>query len=139
MKKTFLFSTTVFIVSLLIAGCSGKLYVEEMSANPSPASAGDEVISYIKLNKASDNIKSVKGTLREYSQITIAFRNDGKGADEKAGDNIWSKKTTVPYNAPSRKFHLDITIIDEEGRIIATKEAKGEKVEKSGTISLVID
>jgi hypothetical protein len=139
MKKVLLFSTTVFFVSLLIAGCSGKLYVAEMTANPSPASAGDEVVSYIKLNKASDNIKTVKGTVREYPQVTVKYRNDGQGADEKAGDNIWSKKTTVPYNAPPQEFHLDITIIDEEGQIIATKEAKGEKVEKSGTISLVIE
>ncbi|MCF8336093.1 MAG: hypothetical protein K9H65_05790 [Bacteroidales bacterium] len=139
MKKLVTLLVASFILSLFMAGCAGKLYVEKMNVDPSPVSPGDEVVSYVILNKSSDKVETVKGKVREYPQMTVTYNNDGTDGDEKAGDNIWSKKMNIPYNAPSQTFHLDITVLDEEGNIIAQEEAKGEDLERSGSISLTIE
>ena len=139
MKKLLTLSLATFMISFFIAGCAGKLFVEEMKMNPSPVSPGDEAVSYVTLNKYSDQVETVKATLREYPQYSVEFSNDGTEGDEKANDNIWSKKMNIPYNAPSETFHLDIVVLDKEGNVIATKDAKGEDLEESGTIDVKIE
>ncbi len=139
MKKFLTISLATFLFAFFMAGCAGKLFVEEMSMNPSPVSPGDEAVSYVRLNKFSDEVETVKATLREYPQYSVKFSNDGTDGDEKANDNIWSKKVNIPYNAPSQTFHLDIVVLDKEGNVIATRDAKGEDLEESGTIDVKIE
>ena len=139
MKKLITLSLASLMLTFFIAGCAGKLFVEEMKIDPSPVSPGDEAVSYVTLNKYSDQVETVKATLREYPQYSVNFNNDGTDGDEKANDNIWSKKVNIPYNAPSQTVHLDIAVLDKEGKIIATKDAKGEDLEESGTIDVKIE
>ncbi|MFO7891859.1 MAG: hypothetical protein R6V04_16155 [bacterium] len=138
MKKLFTISVSLLIIVLFVTACATKLSVKEMAVNPSQVSAGDEVVSYVTLNKYSDQVASVKATVREYPEYSFTLNNDGEEGDEEAGDNIWSKKMAIPWNAPAQTYHLDISILDEEGNIIARK--KGEEVsERSGTISIEIE
>ena len=139
MKNLITLSLTSLLLVLFMAGCAGKLYVENMDVNSSSVSPGDEVTSYVTLNKASDNIETVKGTVREYPEFSAEFNNDGTDGDEKAGDNVWSKKMNIPYDAPSRTFHLDITVLDKEGNVITAKNVKVENPQKSGTIDVKIE
>lgn len=59
MKKNFPITIILLIVFLFFAGCAKKLFVKEMTINPSPISLGDEVISYVKFNKSSDEMEKV--------------------------------------------------------------------------------
>ena len=139
MKKFLSISAAIFLFAFFMAGCAGKLFVEEMSMSPSPVSPGDDAVSYVRLNKFSDAVETVKATLREYPQYSVNFTNDGTDGDEEANDNIWSKKVNIPYNAPSQTFHLDIVVLDKEGNVITTKDAKVENPEESGTIDVKIE
>ncbi|MBS3770215.1 MAG: hypothetical protein V5A59_01890 [Bacteroidales bacterium] len=139
MKKLLSLLLVTFMLSFFMVGCAGKIFVQSMNINPSNPSPGDEVVARVTLNKFSEKVETVKGKVREYPQYSFTFNNNGEDGDEKAGDNIWSRKMDIPYNAPSQTFHLDITVLDKEGNIIATENAEDENREESGTIDLKIE
>lgn len=139
MKKLFIISLTAPILSLFFAGCASKLLVKEMTVEPSPVSPGDDVMYCVVLSQPSDEVKTVRATVREYPAFTFDLNNEGKDGDVKAGDNIWSSQGTIPWDAPSQTFHIDISILDNEGNVIVKEEVEGKTLDRSGTILLVIE
>ncbi len=138
MKKLSIVPILSLLMLVFFLGCATELSIKSMTAEPSTSSPGDSVKCYVVLNQPTEKVKSVVGTVREYPSYIFAFNNNGENGDDKAGDNIWTTQYTVPWEAPSEEYHLDIDVLDNEGNRIISKEVEGETLDRSGTILVVV-
>jgi len=136
MKKAS-FGTILFIVVFLL-GCTGQLAVEQITAEPSSVAPGEEAKIFVVLKGPKDKAASVTATVRKYTDYSFSLNDDGVNGDEKAGDNIWTYKITIPWEAPADTYHIDISVRDNEGHVIITKGFEKQSTGRSGTTELIV-
>ena len=124
MKERLLASLTVAGL-VAAAGCSSSVKLIGAKAEPQVLRPGGKGKVIVVLKGAYKKVGLVQATVREYPEYTIRLNDQGRMGDEKAGDGIWSYEFPVPYDAPARKYHLDVTVKDKEGNIIKFGQAEG--------------
>jgi len=137
MNKT-LFYSILFIVALVL-GCAGQIAVKQTIAEPSEVAPGEDIKIHVVLKGSKDKTGNVVVTVREYPEILISLNDNGDNGDEKAGDNIWSFKFPIPWDAPAGIYHLDISVQDKDGNEIITKGFEQQSTGRSGTIEVTIE
>lgn len=138
MKKV-LSVSVVALFALVFMNCTNKsLAVLDAYAEPQPASAGEMVSLLVKLDGPIENVDYVQMTVREFPDMVSRLRNDGRGGDETAGDNVWTLSTEVPIDAPAGTYHVDVSVFNVNGDELVTEELADQWTGKSASISLKI-
>jgi len=96
------------------------------------------ILTVFMLNSCGggDAVSKVVGTVREYTDFMVELRDNGEQGDEKAGDNIWTRQITVPWEADPGTYHLDISVYDKNGKEIVTKGLEAQTTGRSATIEI---
>ena len=106
-------------------GAWGQLDLGTLNERPkstgaaaTPTSIANSGNDYVLLTvETSDNDGSVAGVNINLTNIhrgsSVAMSDDGTGADETRGDNIYSYRTTVPSSVLSGKYDLPFVIHDD--------------------------
>ena len=108
MKKTSIYF--ILITMGLILSCAGQLAVKEIRMEPEKVEPGDNAKVFVVLKGSSDKVSKIIATVREVPDMYFSLNDSGKDGDEKAGDNIWSYKVVVPWEAESGMYHLDFSV-----------------------------
>jgi len=119
-------------------GCAGQIVVKQTIAEPSQLSPGDDVKYSVVLNGSPDKVAEIKVTVREHPELVFDLYNNGEEGDEKAGDNIWTYQSQIPWEAPANTYHLDLCVRDAEGKEIITKGFEHQSTGRSGTIVVTV-
>ena len=126
------------LVILVLFSCAAKLKIAETKALPQLASAGEDVTFMVKVSGPMQNIKDISVTVREYPEMVVELNDIGEEGDEKAGDGMWSRKITIPWNADSGTYHLEVTAIDLNGNEIISQGYENQSFGKGGVIDVNI-
>ena len=109
---------------------ASQVSVKEFSARPPEVERGESSILTVVFEGSVDNVMSVKAIVREAPWVNYVFSDNGKNADDKAGDNVWSSTLEVVSDAVPGEYHLDIEALDTDWNpiyLIGTfKEGRGE-------------
>ena len=111
----------ILTVFMLNSCGGGKLAIKKAEAIPPDPSAGSSLTLRVIIDGPLDAVSKVVGTVREYTDFMVELRDNGEQGDEKAGDNIWTRQITVPWEADPGTYHLDISVYDKNGKEIVTK------------------
>ena len=136
MKKT-VFGLFCFII-VFVLGCAARFSIEETKVEPSQVAPGEDAKIFVVFKGPKDKVANVTATVREYPEMVIPLNDKGENGDIKAGDNIWTFKMTIPWEAPADIYHLDISVYDQSGNEIITKGFEQQSTGRSGTIELTI-
>ena len=127
-----------FILSIIVLGCSSGIVIQQTIAKPSLVEPGDDTVMLVVLKGSIQKVANVSATLREYSEYTLSLSDNGENGDQKAGDNTWTYKFTIPYEAPANTYHWDISVFDITGNEIVTEGFENQTTGRSGSIELTI-
>ena len=136
MKKT-LFGLLIISI-LLIIGCASQLAVKQTMIDPPQVNVGDDAKIVIVFTGEKNSVATVIATVRENPEMYFSLNDDGENGDEKAGDNIWTYTITIPWDAPSDTYHLDIRARDQEGNEIITEGYEQQSTGRSGTVEIIV-
>ncbi|HEO71330.1 MAG TPA: hypothetical protein ENN80_08705 [Candidatus Hydrogenedentes bacterium] len=102
-----------------LAGCntlSRQPRMQEARITPSDLKPGDTAIIAVKVNDPHNVVERVEGMVLEDQRVTLRLRDDGVEPDSKAGDNIWTLRVDVPFQAPPGEFTLEFTAFRSDGQ-----------------------
>lgn len=125
----------IIFSTMLILGCAGQIHMKQIMVDPPQAHVGDRVKITVQFTGPKSNVANVTAVVRESPDMVLPLNDDGQNGDEKAGDNIWTITETVPWDAPSATYHIDIMAINEDGNKIRSQE---QGTEQSGTVKIVV-
>ena len=136
MKETSIYF--ILITMVLILSCAGQLVVKEIRVEPKVTEPGGEAKVFVVLKGSTDKVSKIIATVREATELYFPLNDEGKEGDEKAGDNIWSYKVVVPWEAESGMYHLDFSVYDKEGNELVTKGLEQQSTGRSGTVEVIV-
>jgi hypothetical protein len=128
----------IVLINLLLFNCAAKLKIAETKALPQSAGAGDETTFMVKVDGPIQKINKIDVTVREYPEMVVALNDSGEEGDEKSGDGMWSRKITIPWNAESGIYHLEVTAMDVDGNEIISQGFENQSFGKSGVIEITV-
>ncbi|MBN1464319.1 hypothetical protein JXA02_01065 [candidate division KSB1 bacterium] len=128
MKKGFI---ALCIVLLMAPLADAKVKLVSAVIEPAAAGAGDEVMATVEFSGKVKNVSRVLLIPREYAyDIDQPFSL----LPDASGKNVWSMKTTVPWEVPSGEVNLEVKAFDKKGKEIVIKEYKDQLHGKAGLI-----
>lgn len=79
-------------------------------------------------------VDKVTATVREESSYKFTLQNDGNSGDFSAQDSIWTYEFESYYGAPPGQYHLDLSVIDQQGNEVITPGHEHRYLGRGGTI-----
>ena len=129
---------SILIILILILGCAGQLAVKEIHVEPKVTEPGSEAKVFVVLKGSTDKVSKIIATVREATDMYFSLNDEGKDGDEKAGDNIWSYKVVVPWQAGAGTYHVDFSVYDKEGNELVTKGMEQQRTGPSGSVEVIV-
>jgi hypothetical protein len=126
------------LLVLIITGCASQLKVKQLMVKPAIVAPGEDATIMIVFKGPADKIASVTATVRRNTKFFYLLNNDGIEGDETANDKIWSFAFTVPLEAPSDTYYLDISAKDKEGNEIIVRSSEALETGLIGTVEVVV-
>ena len=133
---------------LVLAGCLAILTgcttlpkqpaIEHASIEPSILNPGDAAIITVTFQDQFDIISRVEGVMKEDTTISFKLMDDGVDPDVEAGDNIWTMKVEVPFNAPPGEFTFEAQALDSNHQVIVVHDKNGEAAPLQTSFALEI-
>lgn len=89
---------------------------------PDALRPGDSAVIEVEIRDRFKIVHRVEARVVEEPAFVLPLRDDGEGADAKAGDGRWTIKVDVPNEAPAGTFNLEISAYHRDGRLIEVRE-----------------
>jgi hypothetical protein len=133
----------LLLILFLVIGTAGCITQHQPSLTnpmmaPKDLKPGDTALITVTVEDKFALVNTVTGIVEEDKTITFNFRDDGMEGDIVAGDNIWSMKVDVPFNAPPGKFNYKISAYDLNGNLIIVRDENNEATGMSTSFLLEI-
>jgi hypothetical protein len=109
-----------------------------MTADPQTLSAGQETTLSVHVAGPYANVASVYAVVREAPDMALQLYNDGTNGDAESDDRIWTVTVPVPPDAQPGVYHLDFTVRDTQGNVLAMKEAEVTNASLTGSIAVTV-
>lgn len=84
-------------------------------------------------------VQSVRGRLREDQRVTFVLNDQGENGDTKAGDDIWSLKVDVPFQAPPGDYTLELGAFDADNQPVRVDDPDGNTVPLTTTLDISVN
>ena len=139
MNRVLLICISIFTIMAFLGGCAGQLAVKQTIADPTILTPGKEAKLFVIFKGSKNKVAEVVATVREAPDFNFSLNDKGEDGDEKAGDNIWSREVTVPLDAPSDTYHLEILAKDTDGNEIITPGLEQQQFGRSGSVEVVVE
>ena len=136
MKNAYLL--LLILSTVIVIRCAGQLAVKQMMIEPPELTVGSEVKVLVVFTGQKNAVSTVIATVRENPEMYFSLNDDGEDGDEKAGDDIWSYTTSVPWDTEPNTYHLDIRARDLDGNEIISEGYEEQSTGRSGTIEITI-
>ena len=118
----------ILILVAIIAGCSGTLALKDAMVDPGKVAPGDAATVQVKVDDPDGVVADVTATVREYPQIVLDLKDDGKDVDKVAEDGIWSVNINVPFDTQSGTYNWDFKAYDVNGKVLKITNDDGNEV-----------
>lgn len=129
------------LVAGLALGCNTlgrQPKMAEAQVSPARLAVNQEAIITVKLTDREAVVDRVIATVKEDPRIKMRLNDSAQGADETAGDGVWTLAVRVPPLAPPGAWTLEITAYDTGGNVVLTKQADGTVAPLMSTAEVVI-
>lgn len=127
-------AVSIMLFSIAVIAYAGQPKIKKTILEPEEAAAGDSIRLTIQFTGKHEDLKEVYLTVREYpyeySKILLQPVEGKK--------NTWVVEETIPYEAPTGTYHLDVNAIDKDGNEIIEKGFENNSTGKAGTVILKI-
>lgn len=87
--------------------------IKEVFALHATLEVSESILLAVVFEGSVKDVLAAKARFREANNLEYALNNDGADGDERAGDNIWSRRITLPRGVPAGKFHFDFKALDK--------------------------
>jgi len=115
------------LIMIILNGCSQEPMTIERTW------AEDNRIM-VEIEGPVHKVDKVTATVREESSYKFTLQNDRSGGDSSEQDSIWTYEFDSYYHAPPGQYHLDISVIDEQGNEVVMPGHEHRYLGRSGTI-----
>lgn len=138
MNRVAFICISIFSIFAFLGGCAGHLAVKQAIVDPPKSAPGEKIKFMVIFEGPKGKVSEVVATVRDAPDFSFSLNDMGENGDEKAGDNIWSSEQTVPFNAPSNTYYLDILAKDTNGNEIITPGLEQQQYGRSGVVEVVV-
>jgi hypothetical protein len=128
----------ILILVTIIAGCSGSLALKDAIVVPAKVAPGDAATVQVKVEDPDGVVTDVTATVREYPQMVLDLKDDGKGVDEVADDGIWSVNIDVPFETQKGTYNWDFKAYDVNGKVLKITHDDGKEVTLKAEAAVVV-
>ena len=103
-------------VAFLMVGCAQPVkWSIQPTVSPDPVKIGKEFKATCKITGELEKIGWVSAVPIVAPEYTLELKDEGKEGDEKAGDGIFTAKTTPPDEAEPGLYEIEFVVYDKNG------------------------
>lgn len=95
-------------------GKTSPVTIKEAAARPPAARIGESIVLTLVFDGPSGYVTSVKAVVREAPRNFFVFNDSGRGADETAGDDVWTYRIDVIPGYEPGEYNLDVRAFDKD-------------------------
>jgi len=112
--------------------------IRSAQIRPNQLEPGQTAVITVDVADYHNIVAGIEGVVEGYPDRKFRLRDDGGGADQEAGDGVWTMDVAVPFTAPPGDHEITFTAYDEDGNVITVPDEDGYAVPLSAKLDVSI-
>ena len=142
MRNPLVYLMFFLLMAVTVTGCNTlakQPQITRASIEPSLLSPGESAVITLTVKDRHKIVHRIEGIVLEDPRLTFRLCDDGQTPDEKAGDNVWSMRVDVPFQAPPGEFRLEFTAFDDHGAPISIRDEHSRVIPLQQVLQIKIE